>query len=98
MKRREFLLGSASFAALAALPIPTLDAIGPMTAHGWVSDTGAKAYNAIWDICLTDDEIALLNKGANPLSIRPEQLTLYWPAIGPTQSREQWRAVWARYP
>lgn len=42
---------------------------------------GSIAEAAIWDVALTDDEIAALAKGVSPLLIRPESLKRYWPLL-----------------
>lgn len=43
---------------------------------------GKQAEAAIWNVILTDAEIALLAKPVCPLVIRPENLVAYWPLIG----------------
>lgn len=44
--------------------------------------TGNIAEAGIWDVALTDDEVASLAKGFSPLLIRPTSLVAYWPLIG----------------
>lgn len=44
--------------------------------------TGDIAEAAIWNIPLTDAEIALLAKGVRPIMVRPAALVAYWPLIG----------------
>ena len=44
-----------------------------------VTDTGEFAHAAAWNIALSDEEMQALNRGANPLRIRPGNLVGYWP-------------------
>lgn len=46
--------------------------------------SGRIAEAAIWDVALTDTEVALLSKGFSPLFIRPQNLVAYWPLIRDT--------------
>lgn len=54
----------------------------------WVSNArgaffdGCIAEPAIWDVALTDDEVASLARGFSPDQIRPQSLVSYWPIIG----------------
>lgn len=43
---------------------------------------GRLAELGIWNVALTDEEIAALAKGSSPLRIRPESLKGYWPFYG----------------
>lgn len=43
---------------------------------------GKLAHVAVWNIALTDAQITLLAKGANPLDIAPDNLVAYWPLAG----------------
>lgn len=44
------------------------------------ADTNGKvAHVAIWDVALSDGEVAALAAGANPLTIQPDHLIAYWP-------------------
>ena len=43
---------------------------------------GAIADAAIWNIVLTDDDVATLAKGVSPRLVRPDRLVAYWPVIG----------------
>lgn len=43
---------------------------------------GRIAEAAIWDVALTDEEVAALGKGVSPLMIRPASLVAYWPLYG----------------
>jgi len=43
--------------------------------------SGRIAEPAVWDVSLSDDEIALLAKGFSPLFFRPQNLAAYWPLI-----------------
>lgn len=45
---------------------------------------GRIAEIAIWDVALTDDEVAALGRGFSPLLVRPASLIEYWPIIGRT--------------
>ena len=51
------------------------------TAGGAYLD-GNLAESAIWDVALSDDEVADLGKWVSPLFIRPGNLVAYWPLIG----------------
>lgn len=44
--------------------------------------TGYIAWPAIWNIALSDADIAALGKGADPRLIHPEALIAFWPLIG----------------
>ncbi len=46
--------------------------------------SGRIAEVAIWDVALTDAEVAILALGYSPLLIRPQSLVAYWPLIGRT--------------
>lgn len=43
---------------------------------------GEIAEACIYNVVLTDDEIALLAQGISPLHVRPQSLVAYWPLIG----------------
>ena len=43
--------------------------------------SGRIAEAAVWDVALSDDEVALLAKGFSPLFIRPQNIISYWPLI-----------------
>lgn len=43
--------------------------------------SGAVAEAAIWDVALTDAEVAILAKGYSPLFVRPQNLVAYWSLI-----------------
>ena len=43
--------------------------------------SGSIAEAAIWNIALSDEEIALLAKGFSPLFFRPQSLLAYWPLV-----------------
>lgn len=43
--------------------------------------SGAIAEVAIWNVALSDAEVALLAKGFSPLFIQPHNLVAYWPLI-----------------
>jgi hypothetical protein len=42
---------------------------------------GDLAEAAVWNVALTDDEVAALGKGVCPLLIRPTSLVAYWPLL-----------------
>lgn len=46
--------------------------------------TGRIAEAALWNVALTDAEIALLALGYSPLLVRPASLQSYWPLMGRT--------------
>lgn len=46
----------------------------------WYS--GSIAHAAVWDVALTDAEVAILAAGFSPLLMRPESLVSYWPIYG----------------
>lgn len=45
---------------------------------------GRIAEAAVWDVGLTDREVAALGRGTCPLMVRPESLAAYWPIWGIT--------------
>jgi hypothetical protein len=45
---------------------------------------GRIADAAMWNVALSDDEIAALQKGYSPLLVRPSALVAYWPLVGRT--------------
>jgi hypothetical protein len=49
-------------------------------AHGWYWP-GSIAEAAIWNVALTDDEVAVLATGVSPLLVRPQSLVFYAPFI-----------------
>jgi len=49
--------------------------------------TGNIAEMAMWDVALTDAEVAVLAAGYSPIFVRPQNLVAYWPSIrGTVQS------------
>lgn len=44
--------------------------------------SGLIAEAAVWDVALTDAEVAILGAGLSPLFVRPSSLVAYWPIIG----------------
>jgi len=44
--------------------------------------SGRIAEAAIWNVALTDAEVAILADGFSPLLVRPASLVAYWPLIG----------------
>lgn len=43
---------------------------------------GQIAHPAIWNVALTDDEVAMLAAGISPLRVRPQSLVMYLPFLG----------------
>src|ERR1700741_5384202 len=59
------------------------------TAIGAFLDTSPDRYHAgmvaeaaIWNVALTDAEVAVLAAAISPLAVRPGSLVAYWPLIG----------------
>ena len=52
--------------------------IGRFSTSYW---SGMIAEAAIWNVALTDAEVAILAKGYSPLFVRPQSLVAYWPLI-----------------
>lgn len=46
--------------------------------------SGMIAEAAVWDVALTDAEVAILAAGYSPLFVRPENRIAYWPLLGRT--------------
>ena len=44
--------------------------------------SGDIAHVAVWDVVLTDDEVATLAEGISPLRVRRDSLIAYWPING----------------
>jgi len=59
----------------------TLLAIGAQYQAGsfGADSNGKVAHVAIWDVALSDGEVASLAAGDNPLTIQPDHLIAYWP-------------------
>jgi len=47
----------------------------------YTNDTGRFAEFGLWDVALTDEEIAMLANGFSPLLVRPESLISYLPGL-----------------
>lgn len=84
--RRAFLDGgnkgtNTNMVLAAAMPERTT--IGGADFSGMISHehTGEIAEVGIWDVALTDAEVASLGAGISPLSIRPASLVMYLPLI-----------------
>ena len=43
--------------------------------------SGNIAEAAVWDVALTDTEVAILAAGYSPLFVRPQNLVAYWPLV-----------------
>lgn len=54
---------------------------------------GYIAEPAIWNVALTDAEVADLAKGFSPLLIRPESLVFYSPFIGQAEYTKDWKGT-----
>lgn len=52
------------------------------TPFGTASGTGYIAEVGIWNVALTDAEVAVLALGVSPLLVSPGALVAYWPLIG----------------
>jgi hypothetical protein len=60
-------------------------ALGMFNAAGSDSMLGALAEVGIWNVALTDDEVASLAKGFSPDQIRPQSLIAYLPLVRTAQ-------------
>jgi hypothetical protein len=63
---------------------PNRTAIGAnvrQSGYDWFEFDGYLAEFAIWNIVLTDPEIAVLAAGYSPLFVRPQNIVGYWPLI-----------------
>ncbi len=49
---------------------------------------GQIAWPAVWDVALSDAEVAALAAGASPLTVRPESLVSFWPLTGASTGDE----------
>jgi hypothetical protein len=83
--RSVYLDGGGKVNGTTSITTPTLDrtligAMGPSDDLDKYMD-GQISHIAIYNVALTDDEIALLAGGAFPFMIRPESLVAYWPLI-----------------
>jgi len=65
------------------ISINTLDTIniGASRATTPVAGTGIYAEVALWNVALTDDEMASLSKGFKPYRVRPQHLVFYAPLV-----------------
>ena len=50
--------------------------------------SGDIAHVAVWDVVLTDDEVATLAEGISPLRVRRGSLIAYWPVGGQSTERD----------
>ena len=57
---------------------------------GFQDLNGKAAEWAFWNVALTDADVALLAKGAHPLSVKPQNILHYWPVIGRTDPEIDW--------
>jgi hypothetical protein len=61
------------------LNVTSIGRVGDSTPVDYMD--GRIAEVGIWDVALTDAEIAILAAGFSPLFIRPQNLVAYWPLI-----------------
>lgn len=85
LTRRGLLRGLAQIAVLGPLALRRLPKVleereEVHVIEWWCSD-GFPGSRAIWDVALSDAEVALLSRGASPMLVRPEALVEYWPMI-----------------
>jgi hypothetical protein len=60
---------------------------------------GRLAEAAVWNVALTDAEVAALAAGVSPLRVRPANLVAYWPLLGIDSPETDWHpAGGTRYP
>ena len=85
--RRAFLNGGSKGTNTTSLTVTAGDVL--RTAVGLTRELGnfagmigQIAHPAIWDVALTDDEVAMLGAGLSPLRVRPESLVMYLPYLG----------------
>lgn len=51
---------------------------------------GSLAEVGLWNVSLSDDEVAVLALGYSPLFVRPRNLVAYWPLLGRATDEEDW--------
>jgi hypothetical protein len=83
--RAAYLNGAGKGTDATNLAPTSIDATGVgflnvLTAAGYFDGSIAEA--AIWDVALTDADVAILATGASPLTVKPGSLVAYWPLIG----------------
>lgn len=67
---------SRAFPTIANTRFASIDASTTQTMAGRIAEA------AIWNVALTDDEVAALAKGICPLLVRPSAIVAYWPLYG----------------
>lgn len=79
-----------SSATTLAFPSPTVIRLGAWANAGSVIQPldGALAWPSIWNVELSDAEIAALAAGAHPLTIRPANIVAFWPLTGSSDAGE----------
>ena len=82
--RRAYLNGgnkatSTNDRGVSSIDLFTIGALGLATPTAFMSGSIAEA--AVWDVALTDAEVAILGLGYSPLMVRPQNLTFYVPLI-----------------
>lgn len=84
--RSAYLDGAAKGTASAANSPADLNLVSIGTSRYGTSTeytfSGYLAEAAIWNVALTDNEVAILGRGYSPLLVRPQSLVAYWPLIG----------------
>lgn len=64
--------------------VPNLTGIGAqvrISSQDWFQFDGYLAEFGLWNVALTDEEVAVLAAGYSPLFVRPQNLVGYWPLI-----------------
>ncbi len=85
--RRAFLNGGSKGTNTTSLTVTAGDlkrtAVGLTRELGnYFGMVGQIAHPAIWNVALTDAEVAMLAAGISPLRVRPEALVMYLPYLG----------------
>jgi hypothetical protein len=100
--RSAFFNGSGKSTATGNITPVGLDVTTVGTLHRSVFgsyENGRIAEPAIWNVALTDVEIAALARGLHPSRIRPDALVAYWPLWGDDSPEPDWHtAGGTRYP
>lgn len=91
--RRAFLNGGSKGTNATSVTDPSgLDsvAVGAFAGAHTFPMFGLIAHAAIWNIALSDAEVAALAAGAHPMMVRPEALVAYWPMFDEHASQIDW--------
>ena len=83
--RVAFLNGAVGFQNTNSVTVPNQDMVG-LASYIWHNNfgnywDGYLAEAAIWNVALSEDEVAVLAAGYSPLFVRPGSLVAYWPLI-----------------